>query len=279
VDRQVQVHDGRSWRRAVAVLVALLLLGLPSAGAHAADPDPLWDAYPLEQRGEPPRAPAGGGTPAPGRTPAPAARQSAQPPAERARPETSAPADDAGGSVPWVPLLAGLAGLGAAGGALLVRRRRPRGAPSAPAAPPAPTRAPAAPRPAARPVAPLLPRAGRAPSPSSNGHGAPPGRAGAAVASPPRFRVRVECVIAWEPSRGGSRFRAIATTEEGETRVVADSTAFWWPAARPPILTATTQEAHAGLVDELLSQGWRPTGAGFPWYARRFRRWEDPQDA
>jgi len=273
VDRQVPAHIGRSWRRTAAVLVSLLLLGLPSAGAHAADPDPLWDAYPLEQRGDPPR------TPAPAATPTPPGQRPAQPPAGRTRPESSAAAQDAGGSLPWVPLLAGLAGLGAAGGALLVRRHRAPRTPGAPAAPPASARAPAAPRPAARPVAPLLPRTERAPSFSSNGHGARPGRGGAAVASPPRPRVRVECVIAWQPSRSGSRFRAIATTEEGETRVVADSTAFWWPAARPPILTQTTQEAHAGLVDELLSQGWRPTGAGFPWYARRFRRWEDTQDA
>jgi hypothetical protein len=99
------------------------------------------------------------------------------------------------------------------------------------------------------------------------------------VAAPPRVRVRVECVIAWEPGPGGSRFRALTTTSEGETRVIAESTAFWWPADRPPILTETTQEAHAGLVEELMGQGWRPTGAGFPWYARRFRRWEGAQDA
>jgi len=264
----VDARTGRSWRRATAVLAALLL-ALPGARAHAAEPDPLWEAYPLEQREDPPPSPTPAGTPTP------AQREPAEPPP--ARSASDAGPDGGDGSLPWAALLAGAGTVGAGGAALLLlRRRRGPGEGSAPARRPGP---PAPARPRGRPVAPLLPSFPREAPPSRNGHDPAGAGGGAAVAAPPRSRVRVECVIAWQPGPGGSRFRAIATSEGGASRVAGESTAFWWPASRPPILTRTTQEAHAGLVNELLSQGWRPTGAGFPWYARRFRRWEGAQDA
>lgn len=285
----------RSLKAPVAVIAAAVLMtalaGAAPAVATRANPQELWDAYPLDpgQAGPPVRLPADSATP---------------------RPEVRATATPAGDGGTSAPLLAGIGVAALAFGAvagLWLRRPRtaaaapggavadlaPRPGPSLPAPPPlepAPVSRATAPAPFARVAAPAPPR----PAPAQRAAPPPPQRPAPAprTAPPPRPAPA-------PPPPAVGRFRRVAWPDGAEARwrceivrhsgvIHADFRAMALaPGRRRPAEIART-ETHTrpgwgaeepyeelaaqvrALAQVLRDAGWEPVGLGREWFAVRF---------
>jgi hypothetical protein len=282
-----------------AVLLVTSLAGAAPVAATRANPQELWDAYPLDpgRSGPPIRLPADSATP---------------PPKVRA---SATPAEDDGGGAS-APLLAGVGIAALAFGAMAGRwLRRPRTAaapatttttttapatttapkdaptpahrslPPSPAPSPAP-RAPAPPSPAPSPAprAPAPPSpALRASAPTRRPAPAPPRPPAAALAPRPstgRFRrvawpdgaeARWRCEVVRHYGVFHADFRAMAL-EPGQRRSAEIARTPTFP--RPGWGTEEPYEKLAAKVQALAlalrEAGWEPVGLGREWFAVRF---------
>jgi hypothetical protein len=292
--------DARLWRRVgLAIVVVCAFGGVGVAGAPAAtttpDPQPLWQAYPLDDT---PKADASTTSPAPSAQNAPASRPVTNSPALAPQGAASGPS--------WIVLLAAAIG-GAAFVALvlalydrLIARPRARARAEADAV------APELPRELFRPPTPILP-AERPSQPAAlrpgtrtpNGQpeprlqlrpsiivipsakppvdepAAPTEREAGRAAAASRSNGPV-CQVKW--SRRAARFHAVTIDEDGTERRIARSPRFEWDELSPPEdASREAQAALRALAKELREKGWRPLrakGVDFDerrWYARRFR--------
>jgi hypothetical protein len=293
-------RDTRSRLRGViwglAVAACFAAVAAPSVAAQRTsttpNPEPLWDAYPLDGGG----SSAGAGGAKSGST-ATAARA-----ATTAQTATTHLSDEAGDGPPWL-LMAAAAG----GGALFVvvlltlqgrraRKREPelvRAADKWPWLKPSDARAHdlrverlreaanGAPRPEpafdiGEAIAVPRRRFEREPeemaAAATNGSAAVPAANGKAAAT----RRGPICQVRWSPA--GACFYAVTTDAGGFDERVARSPSFEWSGDEPP--DEESREARAALrvlSKELRDAGWRPMrvkGTDFDeqrWYARRFR--------
>jgi hypothetical protein len=301
---------------AVICAIAPVTLAAPPASTGPT-PEPLWNAYPLENA---PRS-AGPSTYGQG-------RGAGDDPAQRAAPAAAGASDrdSGGGSTSRVtPVVVGaLTGLAtfaasaaasaaAVGGLRLLARRRARALPPAwaprTALEAAPPRGPAAlpardPQP--QPVRELAPRPEREDDATPDGETEPesalepepvlepeavlepepepvpapepvPEAVLAPVAPPPPEDEH--CRIEWWTVASGAQFRAMGTNRSGRRYVAGRSATL--PDPRSPLRQAATLEAFEALVRQLEKRGWmaeQPGAAhGSPWYAQSFQRPRRPQ--
>jgi hypothetical protein len=102
----------------------------------------------------------------------------------------------------------------------------------------------------------------------------------AAADEPPRRRVAGStreatvptCEITWSPGQAGAAFLATVDHPGEGPDLIAESPAFGPPGGGPPPETPATKVAHEQLVRTLEGDGWRPVGRGGDWYSVRFRR-------
>jgi hypothetical protein len=83
--------------------------------------------------------------------------------------------------------------------------------------------------------------------------------------------------VEWDHSTGASRFRAVASLNEGVARItVAESAPLEWPPRGADSLEEL-RRAVEQLETSLLAAGWKPLPAGEAWYGKRFA-WEAVRD-